>query len=324
MKSILFFILPFFFLFGSNNFWQISVHSKQETFNNYSEKNDSLKIKLITVKDSLSNNPIFYYSDITTPVCFTGECRIVDIRIYWDLFGNYLKYEIPYNKPFTKKNHKEFKSKDYQKLHQILNNPTSKFKDLNFEDLTYKEVENSFYDDIDGVSGATVVYEDLEYITGAIKTTYTLWQIANGKTKDVINDLTSSAFLFKKNDEGESDDLSIDTNQLKLWNEYKQATDEVKFNILNKFIETEHPINIEILRDISLEIVTSDRITTTFYFEVLNGQYIDDLDIVNGIVGIMKMGDDYRSYLSYNYFKRKKIKTGKIRKTMKEFKLKKF
>src|SRR5690606_42155858 len=48
-------------------------------------------------KDGL---PYWYYR-IFTPVCLTGECRPIDIGIYWHFSGKYLGIEI-YRVPLTK------------------------------------------------------------------------------------------------------------------------------------------------------------------------------------------------------------------------------
>jgi len=56
--------------------------------------NDTNSVFVNQVVDKTSNNTVFYYSDLVVPACNTGECRLIEIRMYWDCFGNYFKYSV--------------------------------------------------------------------------------------------------------------------------------------------------------------------------------------------------------------------------------------
>jgi len=64
---------------------------------------------------------VYYYSELRIPACNTGECKLIKITMYWDIFGNYFKYYVPKNSPLTKVGHKNFNDKEYILLHKIKN-----------------------------------------------------------------------------------------------------------------------------------------------------------------------------------------------------------
>jgi hypothetical protein len=67
-----------------------------------------------------NGKPAYYYSEIFTPVCETGECKPIYINIYWDLMGNYDYFDQPENEILTKLDHKPFTDDDYELLDEIL------------------------------------------------------------------------------------------------------------------------------------------------------------------------------------------------------------
>jgi len=136
---------------------------------------NSLEIK--TIKNTKQETEL-YYSIITMYPCINGECKIMNIKIFWDIYGNYYKFELDNNNVLTKLNHKNFTKREYLKLHQILLDTTSDFRFLKLNELTKQQSENSFYE-TDAVSGATIKNRDFKCINGAVKTTYQLWRIAN-------------------------------------------------------------------------------------------------------------------------------------------------
>ncbi len=166
--------------------------------------NDSTEIIVKKVFDLKSEVPLYYYSKMNIPACNTGECMLMNITMYWDSYGNYFKYEVPQNFLLTKCSHKKFKKKDYIKLHKILNNPNSKYSKFTIENLTEKQAQNKYK--TDATSGSTIKFVfDSERIKGAVKTTHTLWHIANGrinkilknKTREVkVSDFTNKEFFI--------------------------------------------------------------------------------------------------------------------------------
>lgn len=143
-------------------------------------ENDTLQYTLQLVTDP-EGNPSHFYREIFTPVCFTGECKPVYINFYWDLLGNYRRYDLPPGKVLTKMDHEEFTDDDYVKLQEILTNPSSLLGDVAVGDLVGTGTDN-LTDSVDAKTGATLKTIKREVIEGAVYTCYTLWHIAYGKT----------------------------------------------------------------------------------------------------------------------------------------------
>ena len=137
------------------------------------------------------NRPLYYYRNIFTPVCYTGECKPVYINLYWDLLGNYVRYDLPAKEVLTKLDHREFKRDDYEKLHDILARPNSLLADLAITDLIVPGTEN-LSDSVDARTGATLKTIKNEVISGAVYTCYTLWHIAHGPVTDEIARITDT------------------------------------------------------------------------------------------------------------------------------------
>jgi len=162
------------------------------------EINDSTKITIIQALNKENNLPVYYYSELNIPACNTGECKLIEMTMYWDIFGNYYKYSVPSNTPLTKVGHKKFKKKEYLLLHQILNDQNSKLKDIKFSDLSEKQAGEKFK--TDARSGASIkLFREKSSIKGAVKTCHTLWHVANGETKNKIAQQTKSFFNNKSN-----------------------------------------------------------------------------------------------------------------------------
>ena len=147
--------------------------------------NDSTKIEIKQIIDKTTNLPIYYSSNLYVPACNTGECKIIRLKMYWDIYGNYFKYQVKKTEPLTKYNHEAFKAKEYVKLHLLLCDTASEFKAITFKNLTEKQAGKK-YNKTDARSGATIKFINLDNIKGAVKTSHTLWHIANGKAQEAI------------------------------------------------------------------------------------------------------------------------------------------
>lgn len=143
--------------------------------------NDSINIQINALFDS-DSILTGYKSLVLSPVCEDTTCYPVELYFYWDIFGNYLKYELPEGVELTKLDHKSFTEDDYKKLSLLLQNTNPSFLGMSKEELI-GEVDN---DSIDGYSGATVTVVKDEIIEGAVYSCYTLWNIAHGKVVDRI------------------------------------------------------------------------------------------------------------------------------------------
>ncbi|MDQ6477452.1 hypothetical protein [Dyadobacter sp. LHD-138] len=168
-------------------------------------ENDTLNYTLKLKLDD-SGRPLYFFRNIFTPVCYTNECKPVHINFYWDLLGNYERYDLPEGKVLTKIDHDEFKQEDYEKLQDILAKQNSIFADLEMEDLIAKGTDN-LSDSVDAKTGATLKTIKNEVIDGAVYTCFTLWKIAYGKvvpemlkiTESYKNDQMLHSFLADNN-----------------------------------------------------------------------------------------------------------------------------
>jgi hypothetical protein len=156
--------------------------------------NDTTEYTLQLALDE-AGQPLYYFSNLFTPVCLTGECKPVYINFYWDLLGNYTRFDFPKGAVLTRMDHKPFKPEEYEKLQDILANTHSLLKDVSMEDLVGKGTEN-LADSVDAKAGATLKTVKNEVIDGAVYTCYTLWHIAHGKVVTEMQRMTES---FKTN-----------------------------------------------------------------------------------------------------------------------------
>lgn len=184
-----------------------NVASQTESIRQFTiTENDTNSYTLKLALDD-SGRPKYFFRNIFTPVCYTNECKPVHVDFYWDLLGNYVRYEMPKGKILTKVDHEEFKEADYQKLADILSRSNSIFADLKMEDLLTKGTD-SLTDNVDAKTGATLKTIKNDVIDGAVYTCFTLWHIAYGKqvmdemkkiTDSYLNDELLHEFLKSNN-----------------------------------------------------------------------------------------------------------------------------
>ncbi|GAB3273441.1 hypothetical protein GCM10027347_45840 [Larkinella harenae] len=158
-------------------------------------ENDTTTYVLKLALDA-SEKPLYFFRNVFTPVCLTGECKPVYINFYWDLLGNYLRFDFPPREVLTKMDHKEFKPEDYEKLQRILSNSNSLLNDVAMEDLVGKGTEN-LADSVDAKAGATLKTVKNEVIDGAVYTCYTLWHLAHGP---VVNEMQKITETYRTDD----------------------------------------------------------------------------------------------------------------------------
>jgi hypothetical protein len=159
-------------------------------------ENDTLSYTLKLALDD-SGRPQYFFRNIFTPVCYTNECKPVYVNFYWDLLGNYMRYDLPKGKILTKVDHDEFKQEDYDKLADILSRPNSIFAELQMEDLITKGTD-SLTSDVDAKTGATLKTIKNEVIDGAVYTCFTLWKIAYGD--QVVSKMKNITGTYLDND----------------------------------------------------------------------------------------------------------------------------
>lgn len=136
--------------------------------------------------------PIQYTRNIRTNVCFDNKCRLLDIIVYWNLTGRYLGFELPEEEFLSKTDHDPFTEAEYDRLNDLLLNPTSPLGQYSYKELILESASTT--EEVDGVSGATSK-EVLEFVVeGAAYTTHKLYEVIYGPTKTEIANWTKESF----------------------------------------------------------------------------------------------------------------------------------
>lgn len=140
--------------------------------------------------NSKEDIPIHFFRNIATEVCFDNKCRLLEITIYWNITGRYLGLELPRGEFLSKYDHEPFVPSEYERLNELLADPTLLLGDITFEKLI--ELPETAIPSVDGISGATT--EDLAKVVvkGAAYTTYTLWNIVYGPTIEFVARITEN------------------------------------------------------------------------------------------------------------------------------------
>ncbi|CAG5002504.1 hypothetical protein DYBT9275_02907 [Dyadobacter sp. CECT 9275] len=182
--------------------WQKQKADENCVFLKHTFTDDSLETFSLLECQAADGPSNWFSSDIHQSVCNSGQCRMISIRLVWDGFGNYHHFELMDREPLTKTDHAEFSADDYNRLHFILSDSLSVFKDLEMEDLVVEKKN-----DVDGVSGATRKSLHDYVVQDAVYTCFTLWKVVYGKGKKNINNLLKQrvsqgylANLLHKND----------------------------------------------------------------------------------------------------------------------------
>ena len=152
---------------------------------------DSVNFEFFQVKNN-QGLPLFYYQDIDQYPCEDSVCARMVLRVYWDLWGNFLKIGLEDNQQLTKIGHEPFSDKDYARLHKLLIDPDCNLQYYELDDLTDKESEKVYYS-VDAVSSATIQDVTYDSVKGAVKTCYSLWKIVHGEIQNQIKVKTAEA-----------------------------------------------------------------------------------------------------------------------------------
>ncbi len=162
---------------------------------NYSILDDKKEVAPVTAMTD-QNGFLYWYRRVFTEVCLTGDCRPVDVGIFWEGTGDFLGLEV-YREPLTKTDHSDFKDWDYRKLLSILRNDWSSLREYDFGELVDEKEEG-----VDGITGATRKEIASEAVENAVYTTYTLWHLIHLGEKEQLVGLTvgrlSEGDLFGK------------------------------------------------------------------------------------------------------------------------------
>lgn len=134
-----------------------------------------------------------YYMDVESVICEDHLCKIEKVRIFWDKYGTYSKYELPKGVILEKAEGKPFTAADYNKLHNVLSDLNSPIK-YYYEDKIIDLGHGVASEGVDAVSGASAMVEKTAIVEGAAWTTCTLWHWANGDIVPMMRKITASQF----------------------------------------------------------------------------------------------------------------------------------
>jgi len=179
---------PFFFSMK----WEYENKLKRKNAFSFYNKNTSMQHNVQLLFNS-KEQPVLYSSEITTPVCDDTLCKIVNIKIYWNLLGNYVGYDTIAKRPLTKFDHLEFTSGDCAKLHNLLLNKNSILQWKKVADLIDKQTQRTS-NVLDVVTGATQLEVKSAVVEGALYSSYTLWHIVHGEVNGKIRSFTQSIY----------------------------------------------------------------------------------------------------------------------------------
>ena len=152
--------------------------------------------------------PDHYRSNVFTPVCEGTKCYAIEVLLYWDLAGRFLKLDTLTGKGLTKLDHRPFKPGDYHKLQLLLSDPSSQLALYDSKELVSKQRRS----DIDGLTGATLEEIRSAVVEGAVYSCHTLWHIAHGAVRDSMQSATrsiNSAELFRKFVSLQDDEMNL-------------------------------------------------------------------------------------------------------------------
>lgn len=139
--------------------------------------------------------PSRYFMDVGSVVCAEAKCEVVTVRIHFDALGNYERYELPSGGNLTKLGHKPFSPADHEKLHEILSDPYSPLKSIEWSQITVPKGSGPGAGDagFDAVSGATALSKRSMVVVGAAYTCCTLWHWSHGEAGKVMREMTVEA-----------------------------------------------------------------------------------------------------------------------------------
>ncbi|MCP4414687.1 MAG: hypothetical protein GY808_19190, partial [Gammaproteobacteria bacterium] len=151
----------------------------------YKDINSDDSLYLVISKDDI---PIHFFRNIATEVCFDNQCRLLEITIYWNITGRYLGFKLPAGGFLSKYDHEPFVPSEYEKLNELLADPTLPLGDITFEKLI--ELPETNTGSVDGISSATTENLAKIVVKGAAYTTYTLWNIVYGPSVEFVVRIT--------------------------------------------------------------------------------------------------------------------------------------
>lgn len=161
---------------------QLALSADGLSFSIHDDHMEPIAVRECTSPDGM----IYWYRRIATEVCLTGDCRPIDVGIYWDFKGDFAGLEV-FKEPLTKTDHSDFNAWDYRKLMSILKDDWSPLREYSLSEL----VDEKPTDSIDAVSGATKHEIAEAAVEKAVYTTHTLWHLIHVGEKEQLAKLTA-------------------------------------------------------------------------------------------------------------------------------------
>lgn len=152
---------------------------------------DTIPMEVELVFDT-NGLPGFFLCHVNTPVCSDGLCRPLVLDVYWDLLGNFTRFDVPEFPPLTKWDHLEFTAQDYLTLGDILRDRNSILGSVTDVNTLFDPSTKKISDKVDAVTGATRETIKNAVVPGAVYSSYTLWQVVNGQISSRIRQYTVS------------------------------------------------------------------------------------------------------------------------------------
>jgi len=167
-------------MFIDSRFWPDRAAKMTKVLINF---NDSIPDDTLTIYFSAASLPEAFSRNIYTAVCIDSLCRPVDITLYWEVTGKYLGYSFPPGEELTKREHVPFLESDYKRLSEILSDSTSQLGFYSPEEIhpVKQAVKKT-----DGITGATLPDLSPWIVPEAAYTSYTIWHLTYGATRDSI------------------------------------------------------------------------------------------------------------------------------------------
>lgn len=153
----------------------------------YTDFNDTISGDTLYLQFTTEGLPQSAYRKISTNVCIDSQCRRLEITVFWDITGRYLGFELPPGEFLSKSEHKPFSDVEYKQLHTLLSDPYSPLAGYSLEQLVPSVKGKT--GEVDAVTSATVKEVLTNVVEGAVYTSYTLWHIVHGNTKNEVQKL---------------------------------------------------------------------------------------------------------------------------------------
>ncbi len=145
---------------------------------------------ILTEIQNKDSTTIGYAMEVESVICLDEVCKEIPVRLFWNDIGVYQKYVLAKDATLEKYEADLFEPEDYKKLHTVLANENSPFKDVAIHQVL-TAVED---DSVDAVAGATALeLDEKDTVPGAALTCYTLWHWANGDIIKTIKKKTGES-----------------------------------------------------------------------------------------------------------------------------------